>query len=54
MTLTLQEISDRFQIMDVLIDYCTAIDSNDIEALNQVLQMMRSSIILKQVGLWPI
>jgi hypothetical protein len=36
MSLTLQEISDRFEIMDVLTDYCTAIDNKDIDALNLV------------------
>jgi hypothetical protein len=34
MTMTIQEISDRFEIMDLLTDYCTAIDSKDIEALD--------------------
>lgn len=34
MTLTVQEISDRLEIMDVLTDYCTAIDSKDMDALN--------------------
>ncbi len=36
MTLTLQEISDRFEIMDIMTDYCAAIDSNDIDALDLV------------------
>jgi hypothetical protein len=36
MTLTLQEISDRFEIMDILIDYCTAIDSNCVDDLDHV------------------
>lgn len=36
MTLTLQEISDRFEIMDVLTDYCTAIDHKDIDALDLI------------------
>lgn len=36
MGLTLQEISDRFEIMDLLVDYCSAIDSHDIEALSRI------------------
>ena len=36
MTMTLQEISDRFEIMDLLVDYCTAIDSKDIDALDLI------------------
>jgi hypothetical protein len=36
MTLTLQEISDRFEIMDLLTDYCTAIDTKDIDALDLI------------------
>ena len=31
MTMTLQEISDRFEIMDLLADYCSAIESSNIE-----------------------
>src|SRR3984957_11081671 len=34
MAMTTQEISDRFEIMDLLTDYCTAIDSKDIDALD--------------------
>jgi len=36
MPLTLQEVSDRFEVMDVLTDYCTAIDSKDIDALDLI------------------
>ena len=36
MSLTLQEISDRFEIIDVLTDYCTAIDHKDIDALDLI------------------
>jgi hypothetical protein len=36
MIMTLQEISDRFEIMDLLTDYCSAIDAKDIEALDYI------------------
>lgn len=36
MTLTLQEISDRFEITDLLNDYCTAIDTKDIDTLDHI------------------
>ena len=36
MAMTLQEISDRFEIMDLLTDYCSAIDSKDIDALDHI------------------
>lgn len=36
MTLTIQEISDRFEVMDLLIDYCSAIDQGDLDALNLI------------------
>lgn len=36
MTMTLQEISDRFEIMDLLTDYCSAIDSKNIDALDHI------------------
>jgi len=36
MILSLQEISDRLQITDILTDYCTAIDSKDINALDHI------------------
>jgi SnoaL-like domain len=36
MTLTVQEISDRFEIMDLLNDYCSAIDTKDIDALDSI------------------
>lgn len=36
MTMTIQEISDRFEIMDVLTDYCTAIDDNCIDSLDLI------------------
>jgi hypothetical protein len=34
--MNLQEISDRFEIMDLLVDYCSAIDSKDIDALDLI------------------
>ena len=34
--MTLQGISDRFEIMDLLTDYCTAIDSKNIDALDLI------------------
>jgi len=36
MSLSIQEISDRFEIKDLLIDYCTAIDSRDFDALDNI------------------
>src|SRR5437870_2042632 len=36
MTLTLQEISDRLEIQDVLIRYCYAVDDRDWDAYRQV------------------
>lgn len=36
MTMTIQEISDRFEIMDLLTDYCSAIDSKDIDAFDLI------------------
>jgi len=36
MTLTLQEISDRFEIMDLLTEYAAAIDKKDIDALDRI------------------
>lgn len=36
MALSLEEISDRFEIIDLLTDYCTAIDSSDIELLDNI------------------
>lgn len=36
MLMSLQEISDRFAIMDLLTLYCTLIDSNQIDRLNEV------------------
>jgi hypothetical protein len=36
MTMTLQEISDRFEIMDLLTSYCSAIDSKNIDALDHI------------------
>ena len=36
MPMTLQEISDRFEIMDLETDYCAAIDTNNIEALDTI------------------
>lgn len=36
MPLSLQEISDRIEINDLLIDYCEAVDSDDIDAFDQI------------------
>lgn len=36
MIMSLQEISDRFQITDLLTDYCTAIDTKNIDAFNLI------------------
>lgn len=36
MPMTLQEISDRFEIMDLETDYCSAIDNKDIDALDYI------------------
>lgn len=36
MTLSIQELSDRHEINDLMTDYCTAIDSKDFDALDQV------------------
>jgi hypothetical protein len=36
MTMTIQEISDRFEIMDLLVDYCSAVDSKDIDAFDLI------------------
>src|SRR5476649_1528141 len=36
MPMTLQAISDRFEIMDLLTDYCSAIDTKDIDALDNI------------------
>lgn len=36
MVMTLQEISDRFAITDLLTEYCVAIDQKDIDALDRI------------------
>lgn len=36
MAMTLQEISDRLEIIDLLTAYCIAIDKKDIDALDQI------------------
>jgi ketosteroid isomerase-like protein len=36
MGMTIQEISDRLEIMDLLTEYCTAIDRKDIDALDRI------------------
>ena len=36
MTMTLQEVSDRFEIQDLLIRYSTCIDTRDFDGLDQV------------------
>ena len=35
MTLSLQEISDRFEIQDLLVGYCYAVDDKDFDSLDQ-------------------
>lgn len=34
--MTMQEMSDRFEIMDLLIDYCTAVDSKNMAAFDHI------------------
>ena len=36
MTMTLQEISDRMEINNLLIDYCTAVDARDFAAFDAI------------------
>ena len=36
MALSAQEISDRFEIQDLLIDYCSALDNGDFAALHRI------------------
>ena len=36
MTMSLQEISDRLEINDLLISYCTAVDSDDIDRFDEI------------------
>lgn len=36
MVMTLQEISDRFEIIDLLTEYCVVIDTKDIDALDRI------------------
>ena len=36
MTLTIQEISDRIEINDLLIRYCTAVDRHDWDAFDEI------------------
>ncbi len=36
MALTLQEISDRFEIQDLMVGYCYAVDNRDFNALDDV------------------
>jgi len=36
MVMTIQEISDRFEIIDLLTAYCVAIDKKDIDALDRI------------------
>lgn len=36
MTMTLQEISDRMEINNLLIDYCTAVDARDFDAFDAI------------------
>ena len=35
MTLTVQEMSDRFEIQDLIVGYCYAVDSRDWDAMDQ-------------------
>lgn len=36
MSMTLQEISDRFEITDLLTDYCSAVDTKNIDAFDLI------------------
>src|SRR3546814_16557432 len=36
MTLTLQEMSDRFEIQDLLVAYCYAVDNQDFDDMDHV------------------
>ena len=36
MTMTLQEIADRMEINNLLIDYCTAVDARDFDAFDAI------------------
>ena len=36
MPMTVQEISDRFEITDVLTDYCSAVDTKNIDAFDLI------------------
>ena len=36
MTLSLQEISDRFEIQDLIVEYCDVIDKCDIDRLDDI------------------
>jgi len=36
MTLSLQEMSDRFEIQDLLVGYCYAVDNQDFDAFAKV------------------
>ena len=38
MTLSLQEMSDRFEIQDLLVGYCYAVDDKDFDALSTALR----------------
>ena len=35
MTLSLQEMSDRFEIQDLMVGYCYAVDDRDFDTLDQ-------------------
>lgn len=35
MTLTLQEMSDRFEIQDLIVGYCYAVDTRDWDTLDR-------------------
>lgn len=48
--MTIQEISDRLEIMELLTDYCTAIDKKDIEALDRIFQKMPKSTTARLVA----
>ena len=36
MTLSIQEMSDRFEIQDLIVDYCYAVDTRDWDALDRI------------------
>ena len=48
MPMTVQEISDRFEITDVLTDYCSAVDTKTLMLLTLFLLKMLALTIQRQ------